>query len=333
MKVVIVGSSGRLGAALMREYRGKFDLTGFNHAQLDLADHAQLREKLGPLDIDLVINAAAFTNVDFCQTQREEAFRINAEAPRVLAEICRDKNAKLIHFSTDYVFDGEKREPYGESDEARPISVYGESKRAGEKLVLQTQDRHLVVRVSWVFGPDRPSFIDGTIKRARESDQVDAIADKFSAPTYTRDIAQMLPHFFAVAEPTSGGQLLQPTYTNSPTGAARRSWATQPVESTGCPPGAKRVDVPGGILHFANSGECSWQEYAQWAIDCCHAEGVPLKARTVEPRRLIDMKNWVARRPVYSVLSTAKYRALAGIAPRSWRDAVADYIKNSYSKK
>ncbi|HAK06230.1 MAG TPA: dTDP-4-dehydrorhamnose reductase [Spartobacteria bacterium] len=289
MKIVILGAGGRLGAALMREYRDQFDVTGFNHAQLDLFDHEQLRETLGALDVDLVINAAAFTNVDLCETQREEAFRINADAPRVLAEICRDKNARLIHFSTDYVFDGEKREPYGESDEARPISVYGESKREGEKFVLQTQDRHLIVRVSWVFGPDRPSFIDAMIKRARESDHVDAIADKFSTPTYTRDIAQMLPRFFD-------------------------------------------IDV-GGILHFANGGECSWQEYAQWAIDCCHAEGVPLKARTVEPRRLIDMKNWTARRPVYSVLSTAKYSSLTGSSPLSWRDVVADYIKNPYSKK
>jgi len=289
MKIVILGAGGRLGSALMREYREKFDVTGFNHAQLDLSDHAQLREKLGTCDIDLLINTAAFANVDLCETQREEAFRINAEAPRVLAEICRDKNAKLIHFSTDYVFDGEKREPYTEDDVAKPISVYGESKWEGEKLVLQTHG-HLVVRVSWVFGPDRPSFIDGMIKRARESDQVDAIADKISTPTYTRDIAQALPQFFD-------------------------------------------SDVPGGILHFASSGECSWQEYAQWAIDCCHAEGVPLKATTVEPRRMSDMKNWIAPRPVYSVLSTAKYTALTGIAPRSWRDVVGDYVKGSYSKK
>ena len=100
------------------------------------------------------------------------------------------KKAKLIHFSTDYVFDGEKREPYTEDDAAKPISFYGESKREGEKLVLQTQDRHLVVRVSWVFGPDRPSFIDGVIKRARENEHVEAIADKFSTPTYTLDIAR-----------------------------------------------------------------------------------------------------------------------------------------------
>ena len=289
MKIAILGAGGRLGAALMREYREKFDVTGFNHAQLDLSDHAELREKLGALDIDLVINAAAFTNVDLCETQREEAFRINAEAPRVLAEICRDKNAKLIHFSTDYVFDGEKREPYGESDEARPISVYGESKREGEKFVLQTQG-HLVVRVSWVFGSDRPSFIDAMIKRAREEEHIDAVADKFSTPTYTHDIAEMLPRLF-------------------------------------------EVDVPGGVLHFANSGECSWQEYAQHALDCCRASGIPLKTKTVGALKLADMRKWVARRPVYSVLSTAKYAKLSGVSPRSWRDAVSDYIERSYSKK
>src|SRR6266478_3586834 len=223
MKIVIIGSGGRLGAALTREYRDKFDVVGFNHAQLDLTNFEQVREKVTAFDFGVLINCAAFTNVDLCEMQREQAFQINAEAPRVLAEICREKKAKLIHFSTDYVFDGEKREPYTEDDVAKPISFYGESKREGEKLVLQTQDRHLVVRVSWVFGPDRPSFVDGVIKRARENEHIDAIADKFSTPTYTADIAQMLPQFFEV-------------------GASR----------TG-------ISEIGGLLHFANAGECSWQ--------------------------------------------------------------------------
>src|SRR5207247_3868216 len=164
MKLVIVGAGGRLGAALVRTYREKFGVIGFNHAQLDLANRDEMRRKLSAIDFDVLINAAAFTNVDLCETQREQAFRINAEAPRVLAAICGEKNAKLIHFSTDYVFDGEKRAPYTEEDEANPISVYGESKLAGEKNVLATGDQHLVVRVSWVFGPDRSSFIDGMIK-------------------------------------------------------------------------------------------------------------------------------------------------------------------------
>lgn len=290
MRVVIIGSGGRLGAALMREYGDRFDVTGFNHAQLDLGDAKELHAKIDGLDFDVLINAAAFTNVDLCEKEKEQAFRINGEAPGILAKICRDKNAKLIHISTDYVFDGEKRQPYGEEDPARPISVYGESKRAGEENVLAVQDRHLVVRVSWVFGPDRPSFIDAVIKRARTDEHVDAIADKFATPTYTHDIAKMLPHF--------------------------------------C-----NVDVPGGILHFANAGQCSWQEYAQHALDCCHEFGVRLKARTVAPLKLGEMKNFIALRPVYSVLATAKYTGLAGAAPRSWRDAVADYVKVAYSKK
>src|SRR5205809_8000801 len=133
MKLVIVGAGGRLGAALVRTYREKFGVIGFNHAQLDLANRDEMRRKLGAIDFDVLINCAAFTNVDLCETQRDLAFKINAEAPRVLAEICREKKAKLIHFSTDYVFDGEKREPYTEDDVAKPISVYGESKSEGEK--------------------------------------------------------------------------------------------------------------------------------------------------------------------------------------------------------
>ncbi len=290
MKIVIVGSGGRLGAALVREFQGKFDVTSFNHEQLDLANQNQTRDNLSPLEFDLLINCAAMTNVDLCEQEIEQAFAINAEGPQLLARICRDKNAKMIHFSTDYVFDGEKREPYVETDAAKPISVYGESKRTGEKLVLQTQDRHLVLRVSWVFGPDRPSFIDTMIKRARDEEHIDAVADKFSTPTYTHDIAEMVSRFFD-------------------------------------------VDVPGGILHFANNGECSWQEYAQHALDCCRASGISLKAKTVGPAKIADMKNWIARRPVYSVLSTAKYAKLTSVTPRSWRDAVSDYIERSYSKK
>ena len=290
MKIVVLGAGGRLGAALMREYREKHDVADFNHGQLDLANLDDVRGRLGAMNFDVLINAAAFTNVDACETERERAFLINAEAPGVLAEICNAKTARLIHFSTDYVFDGQKRAPYTEEDQANPISLYGESKLMGEKNVLAADSQHLVVRVSWVFGPDRPSFIDAMIKRAQQEEKIDAIADKLSTPTYTHDIAKMLPHFFD-------------------------------------------REFEGGILHFANSGKCSWQEYAQWALDCCWDAGIPLKARTVGAVKLSDMKNWVARRPVYSVLSTAKYTELTGTAPRAWREAVTDYIARFYSKK
>jgi dTDP-4-dehydrorhamnose reductase len=300
MKIVILGAGGRLGAALVREFRSKYDIAGFNHAQLDLANLDDVRGKLDARNFDVLINAAAFTNVDACETERDRAFLINAEAPGVLAEICNAKDAKLIHFSTDYVFDGEKRAPYTEEDQANPISAYGESKLAGEKNVLAAENGHLVVRVSWVFGPDRPSFIDAMIKRAQQDEKIDAISDKFSTPTYTHDIARMLPQFFDRG-------------------------------------------VAGSILHFANAGKCTWQEYAQCALDCCRDAGISLKGRTVGALKLSEMTrlrqgsggqaNWVARRPVYSVLSTAKYTELIGAAPRAWREAVADYITHFYSKK
>jgi len=321
MKVVIIGTGGRLGAALAREYREKFDVTGFDHAQFDLGKLEQIRPKIDNLDFDILINAAAFTNVDLCETERERAFRVNAQAPRVLAEICREKKAKLIHFSTDYVFDGEKREPYDEEDEARPISIYGESKREGEELVTQTDDRHLVVRVSWVFGPDRPSFIDGMLKRAREDERVDAVADKFSTPTYTFDIAQMLPQFFGpvpgVADPGDESDRVS--------GNSRGTGVDDP--------GYNSARNYSGILHFANAGECSWQEYAQFALDCCRSLGIPLKAKAVGSVTLADMKTWRARRPMYSVLSTVRYISITNKTPRGWRDAVADYIRRSYSRK
>jgi dTDP-4-dehydrorhamnose reductase len=290
MKIVILGASGRLGAALMREYRTKYDVTGLNHTQLNLEVLPDVRATLGAMTFDILINAAAFTNVDACETERDRAFLVNAEVPGLLAEICDAKAAKLIHFSTDYVFDGHKRAPYTEEDEANPISLYGESKLAGEKKVRAAENANLIVRVSWVFGPDRPSFVDAMIKRAQHEEMISAVCDKFSTPTYTHDIARGLPQFF-------------------------------------------NRGVEGGILHFTNTGKCTWQEYAQWALDCCCNAGIPLKATIVGALKLVDMENWRAPRPVYSVLSTARYEELTGTPPRAWREAVADYITRFYSKK
>ncbi len=283
-KVVIVGAGGRLGAALAREYAERHEVTGLSRAQLDLGKPDDLRCIVGALDFDVLINAGAQTAVDRCETERVEAFAINAEAPGVLAEICHAKGARLVHIGTDYVFDGAARVPYREEDPANPISVYGESKLAGDHAVLAVSDRHIAARVSWVFGPDRPSFIDWVIGQAREKEQVSAVADKISTPTYTFDIARMLEPFFDHS-------------------------------------------LGGGLLHLANGGECSWQQYGQWALDCCAAEEMTLRARTVDPITLAEMKNFVARRPIYTVLATDKYERLTSDRPRPWRDAVAEYVR------
>ena len=193
MKIAIVGSGGRLGAALAREWRAAGDeVAGFDHAALDLADGAMIRDKLGGLDFDALVNCAALTNVDYCETHADEAHAINAGAVQVIAEICARKQRRCIHISTDYVFDGEKRSPYVETDEAHPLGVYAASKLEGERRLLSAWDQHLAVRVSWVFGPDRPSFVDQILQRARETDAVSAIADKWAVPTFTRDAATLL---------------------------------------------------------------------------------------------------------------------------------------------
>lgn len=283
-QIVIVGSGGRLGAALLRSFGSDFPVAGFSRAQLDLASPDRIASTLRPLDFDVLINCAANTNVDRCEQEPQEAFMLNADAPRLLAEICAEKNARLVHFSTDYVFDGAKTEPYTEEDVADPISVYGRSKLEGERRVLAASANHLVLRVSWVFGPDRPSFVDWIVQQALEKDQVAAVADKFSTPSYTLDIAEMLRPL---------------------------------LEARTC-----------GIVHVANRGQCSWREYGQWALDCCRAEGMPLRTQNVNPVTLADMKQFVARRPVYTALSTDKYEHLTLQKPRAWQDAVRAYVRD-----
>ncbi|MEO5720886.1 MAG: dTDP-4-dehydrorhamnose reductase [Chthoniobacterales bacterium] len=304
-RIIILGAGGRLGAALLREFAADHQVSGFNRAQLDLGDGGQLRETLGALEFDLLVNCAAQTNVDRCEAEPAEAFALNAEAPGLLAEICATQGARLIHISTDYIFEGAKTEPYTEEDEARPISVYGESKLEGERRVLAVSGDHLVARVAWVFGPDRASFVDWIIQQAREKEEVAAVADKFSTPTYTHDIAEMLRRLVVagVADPGCASDVA-------------------PAAGVGHP------GYHGGIIHLTSRGSCTWQEYGQWALDCCLAKGMELRAERVGAISLADMKQFVARRPVYTVLSTEKYERLTGQKPRTWQDAVRAYVRD-----
>ena len=282
--LVLLGSGGRLGAALARGYAQEARIIGFNHSQLDLANPQAIESALGGLDFDALINSAALTQVDYCETHPAEAFAINAQAVGQIGQICARKHARLIHISTDYVFEGAKTEPYLETDEARPISVYGESKRQGEIELLQSSADHLAARVSWVFGPERPSFVDQILKRALETDQLQAIGDKWSTPTYTHDLVEWLRPLL---------------------------WE-------------KRV---GGLIHLAQSGACTWQQYGQFALDCALEAGLPLKGRLVGFQAMTDLKAFIAKRPVYTVLSTARFTELTGETPRSWQQAVAEYVR------
>ena len=289
-RIIVTGAGGRLGTALVREWKtAGLDVVGFGRQELDLAQPEQMRRTLDAADFSVLVNCAAQTNVDRCESERDEAMQINAHAVRVLAQICRAKGARCVQISTDYVFDGAKATPYTEEDPVVPISHYGESKRAGELALLEVSAENLVVRVSWVFGPDRPSFVDGIVKRALTEEKVEAIADKIAVPTYTLDAALLLKPFL--------------------------------------------FDVPaGGVLHVCNGGSCTWQEYGQFALDCAIEAGMPLKARTVGPLRMADLKAFIAKRPPNTAMSTARLTKLTGLHPRDWREAVREYITRHVAK-
>jgi dTDP-4-dehydrorhamnose reductase len=171
-----------------------------DRAAMSIDDPDTVRRRLQDLDFDVLVNCAALTNVDYCETHREEAFRINAQSVGAMADVCAQKKARLIHISTDYVFEGSGRSPYSESDAAKPVSVYGESKLAGEEFALGASPGNWVVRVSWVFGPDRISFVDQVILRALKEEGVEAVADKWATPTYTLDVCAALRPFLREIE-------------------------------------------------------------------------------------------------------------------------------------
>ena len=189
-RIAIVGKNGRLGSALCRALADTYDVLPFGRQELDLTK--PIREQLKDIAFDLLINAAAATNVDWCEQHEAEAEQINARAVAELGQLCSGRGVRCLHVSTDYVFDGLASRPYGEEDPTTPISVYGKAKLLGEELLLQTDSDHLVIRVSWVFGPDKPSFVDWALEQALSRETLSAIDDKVSSPTYTLDFVQWI---------------------------------------------------------------------------------------------------------------------------------------------
>ena len=282
-KILILGGRGRLAASLANRWSPHHEVIAWGRAEADVSDIPKLRAQLASAEFDVLVNGSGATNVDGCETARDEARTVNALAPQAMAEAATARGARFIHFSTDYVFDGKQEAPYREEDPANPGGWYGQTKLDGENLVLADSPRHLVVRVSWVFGPAKPSFVDMIIQRALENDSVQAVGDKFSAPTYAPDVAGWLEPFIT-------------------------------------------TEAPGGLYHACNSGSCSWREYGEKALEFAAEAGLPLRTTKVEGIPLSSMKQFIAPRPVFSILSTAKLAAVTGSAPRHWHDALRDYI-------
>ena len=201
MKVFILGSNGRLGSALVRRWQQLpqiSKLVALTRAEIDLADPEAAEAALATQEFgagDVVVNCAAATDVDGCERDPGMARRINAESPGRFARLCAARGARLVHLGTDYVFDGLLERPYTEEDEAKPLSHYGETKLLGDRAVLAASPLHCVVRVSWVFGPDKPSFVDALVRRALSNSEAAAVHDKTSSPAYTEDLALWLESF------------------------------------------------------------------------------------------------------------------------------------------
>jgi dTDP-4-dehydrorhamnose reductase len=191
-RIVILGAGGRLGAALARDYAAVHHVIAWGRQTADLCEPDKVADMVRQAAPDVVVNSAAMTNVDECEKERAKSELVNATAPGAVARAATDVGARLIHISTDYVFSGEKKTPYIEDDEPDPVSWYGETKWAGERAVIGADARHAVVRVSWVFGPDRDSFVDKALQTAMRGEPVKAVADKWSSPAYTADIGAAL---------------------------------------------------------------------------------------------------------------------------------------------
>jgi dTDP-4-dehydrorhamnose reductase len=194
-----------LGAALTRHLEQRHRIIPFRRGDLDILHPDRVPYALAAHDFRTVIYTAGITNVDECETHPREAALANTETPRALAGLCKAHGARFVHVSTDYVFDGQDSAPRNESDPAVPVNIYGRTKLEGERAVMAVSPDHLVIRVSWLFGPDKPSFPDSILQRAMKSDRVEAIADKHSTPTYTEDLASWIECL--LHEPRASGVL------------------------------------------------------------------------------------------------------------------------------
>jgi len=278
-KVIVFGAKGMLGSALVPLLEKKFEVSGYSHAEGDITDKEKVTSFIHDFQPNWVVNCAAMTNVDGCEAAFEQATRVNRDGARNIAEaLLGVKGGKMVHISTDFVFDGAKISPYVETDPVNPQSVYGKSKEEGERAIWEVlPQRSLIVRTSWVFGLGGKNFVETMLKLAETQKALKVVDDQEGRPTYTLDLSQGLIHLMEVNAL--------------------------------------------GLVHFANSGSCTWNEFARTVFEVAQIEGIDVqKITSLEFKR-------PAKRPAYSVLSTERYEKLTGQSIRPWKEALQDYIK------
>ncbi len=189
MRILVTGKNGQVGSEFSRLYHSPGDVVAVGRAECDLSDEHSIRDLVRRLEPAVIVNAGAYTAVDQAEVERELCYAVNATAPRVLAEEAARLGALLIHYSTDYVFNGEKPEPYLESDPINPVSVYGASKAAGEVAIAETASRYLVLRTSWVYSAHGKNFLRTMLRLGAERSELRVVDDQVGAPTSAAAIA------------------------------------------------------------------------------------------------------------------------------------------------
>lgn len=272
---MITGSHGLVGAGILPFLQHHFDVTAIDIEEWDITDRDMGARVLAEHKPHTVINLAAMTDVDGCEDRPADAERLNGGGPAIVAGLCRDNHVRLIHFSTDYVFDGAKRSPYTEEDRPNPKSVYGVTKLSGERHIFDILPTSVVVRAQWIYGRGGDNFISKVVRFAETKGSAQVVDDQRGAPTYAKDLA--LPLKRLIEEERSG------------------------------------------IYHVANSGSCTWYEFAREIFRC---KGMDVAVTPITSATL----NRKAARPAYSVFDCSRLTSDTGVVMRTWQEALRDYL-------
>lgn len=291
-RILITGKHGQVGFELQRSLSVLGDIVAVDRTECDLSKPAMIREVVARIRPDIIVNPAAYTAVDKAETEVDLAHAVNAGAPEVLAHEASRSGALLVHYSTDYVFDGRKAEPYKEEDIPNPQSVYGKTKLAGEEAIRAIHGKHLILRTSWVFGAYGNNFLKTVLRLAKERDHLRIVADQYGAPTSASLIAdvtaQIVGQYLKVAE---GDRFSYGTY------------------------------------HLAAGGETTWHGYAQAVVQRARAVNFALK---VQPQAIEPIPSSAyplpAPRPSSSRLDTAKLQKTFGLVLPDWCAGIAQVM-------
>jgi dTDP-4-dehydrorhamnose reductase len=295
--ILIVGAAGQVGVELQRSFAGFGRIVTADIDSVDLADADQTRALVRRVQPNVIINAAAYTAVDRAESQHDLAMAINATAPRVLAEEALPLNALLVHYSTDYVFDGQKQQPWVETDEPGPLSVYGATKLAGEQAIAQVGGRYLIFRTSWVYGPHGKNFLLTMLRLASERDKLSIVDDQFGSPTTSIELARATR---VITEGVLAGSF-----------GAVHSWA--------------------GLYHMTCADSTTWFGFAK-AIFAGAAAPLQVKTPELTPIASSDYPT-PAVRPRNSVLSNQKLHDRFGVSLPSWQAALDNVLQILASAK